>query len=139
MKKNIKQRIIKGTSSVLAATIILISGGYQTITKILGIEKNNQRDILSNNQRTNTFKILEQTKKQENEHEIKLNINQIITEENTNIKQENKKYQYQYSDINSQEKDILYNLETTEPTSQEENINRLIRKRKKETKENINI
>ena len=56
-----------------------------------------------------------------------------------NIKQENKKYQYQYSDINSQEKDILYNLETTEPTSQEENINRLIRKRKKETKENINI
>ena len=139
MKNNIKHKMIKGTASVLATTIILISGGYQNILNILGIEKDNQKNDSSISPKTNIFKISEQTKNKETVHEIKLNTNQIITVKNTNIKQQNKRYQYQYSDINSQEKYFLYELKTTEPITQEENINRLIRKRKKETKEKINI
>ena len=85
---------------------------------MFGITKNNNK-ILKNEESNNTK-----------------TISSIETTNENKSSQENK-YRYKYTE--SEYKYLIDIPKTTKAISQEENINRLIRKRKKETQEKVNI
>ena len=116
MKRTLKARIIKKTASILTATIIFASGGYTAIANMFGLQKNNNKNqIVEEINHSKTISNSETT--------------------NKTIESEETKYQYKYN--LSEENYSMIKFETTEAISQDENINRLIRKRKKETQEKL--
>ena len=118
MKRTLKTKITKRIASILSATIILTSGGYTIVANMFGIRKNNNKILISEeNNNTKT-------------------ISSIETMNENKSSQENK-YRYKY--IEPEYKYLIDTPKTMEAISQEENINRLIRKRKKETQEKINV
>ena len=117
MKRTLKTKITKRIASILSATIILTSGGYTIVDNMFGLTKNNNKILIS--KESNNKKIISSNE---------------ITNKNKSL-QENK-YRYKY--IETEYKYLIDTPKTMEAISQEENINRLIRKRKKETQEKIN-
>ena len=47
MKRTLKTRIIKKTASILTTTIIFASGGYTAIANMFGLQKNNNKNQIS--------------------------------------------------------------------------------------------
>jgi len=118
MKITLKIRIIKRIASILSAIIILTSGGYTIVANTFGLTKKNSKIII------------------DEENKNKKTISSIETINENKYSQENK-YRYKYTE--SEYKYLLDTPKTMEAISQEENINRLIRKRKKETQEKVNV
>ena len=118
MKRILKLKITKRIASILSTIIILISGGYTVVANMIGLRKSNNKILIS--EESNNKKI----------------ISSIETMNKNKSLQENK-YRYKY--IEPEYKYLIDTPKTMEAISQEENINRLIRKRKKETQEKINI
>ena len=116
MKRTLKTRIIKKTASILTATIIFTSGGYTAIANMFGSQKNNNKNQIGE------------------EKEYSKTISNTVSINKDLISKQNK-YQYKYN--SPEENYFMINFETIEPISQKENINRLIRKRKKETQEKL--
>lgn len=110
MKRTLKTRIIKRIASFLTATILLISGGYTALANMFGLNKNNDR-ILINEERDNQKIIWD------------------VEKTNKKTFPQEKRYQYKYT--SPEEKYLIDSPKTTETISHGENINRLIRKRKK--------
>lgn len=108
MRRNVKTKIIKRTASILTATIILVSGGYTAVANMFGFSKGSNKNQMMN--KTNDTKP----------------ISSVNTTKETEIES---KYQYKYK---PEEKYLRDGIETTEAITQEENINRLIRKKRKE-------
>ena len=116
MKKNLKNKVVKTMATILTAVIFLMSGGYTVVANMFGFSKGNNKDLMMN---------------EENNSESILSVSLIESKE---IKKDSK-YQYQYNKV--EDEYLIDGIVTTEVITQEENINRLIRKRKKETQERI--
>ena len=118
MRRTLKTRIIKRTASVLTATIIFASGGLTLVVNMFGLSKNNNKNQIGE----------------------KINDSKTISNsESINETTESKETKYQYKYKKTEENQFIIKLETTEAINQEENINRLIRKRRKETQEKLPI
>jgi len=117
-KKAYKTRIVKRIASILTTITILISGGYTAVANMFGLNKNKNK-ILINEERDNQKIIWD------------------VEKTNKNTFPQEKRYQYKYT--SPEEKYLNDTPKTTETISHGENINRLIRKRKKITHEKINI
>lgn len=128
MKKRFTTKVRKTTASILVAITILASGGYTAITNIFGINKKDDRIL-------DFDKTAEQNNSQFTDNIDNRTINQNSLKSNI----ETKNYQYKYAPQYFQKEKPIFEIETTEAISQTENINKLIRKRRKSTIEKVNI
>lgn len=152
MKRSLKTMLISGIASLLTATILFVSGGSSIIITILGgagiciipgsIHLNN---IAQNELRKKQIKqFLQEINYSQNsdkficrDKQSELYGKEIYLDNNKKYEFENEKTTQLTEEIKI-EHDLIYELITTPAVSQEENINRLVRKRKKEPINKLN-
>jgi len=128
MKKRFKTKLKKTTAAILVAITLIASGGYKVITNIFGIHKKDNKTI--------DFSSVVEEGNPRVTNIIEGRPNNI---ELTKMAPKTKNYQYKHTPQYFQKEKTMFEIETTEAISQTENINRLIRKRRKETREKTNI